>query len=187
VIVLAGPNGAGKSTAAAHLLPPGITFVNADEVAKTLPGYPSTAVDIEAARLVLEQMDELERERTSFAVETTLSSRSLAPRIARLRRSGYNFRLIFLFVPNADLSVKRVDFRVRLGGHFIPEETIRRRHGAGIKNFFALYRPLADQWSVHDTTKFGCPPVIARGRMDGIDEINDPDSWNALRGMVIDG
>jgi predicted ABC-type ATPase len=33
VIVLAGPNGAGKSTAAAYLLPEGITFVNADEVA----------------------------------------------------------------------------------------------------------------------------------------------------------
>src|SRR5438128_1653968 len=98
VIVLAGPNGAGKSTAAAHLLPQGIVFVNADEVAKTLPGYPSTAVDIQAGRLVLEQLDALERERTSFAVETTLSSRSLAPRLARLRRLGYKFRLLFLFV-----------------------------------------------------------------------------------------
>jgi predicted ABC-type ATPase len=75
LIVLAGPNGAGKSTAASLLLPEGLAFVNADEVAKTLPGYPSRAVDILAGRLVLEQMDNLERERASFAVETTLSSR----------------------------------------------------------------------------------------------------------------
>ena len=158
VIVLAGPNGAGKSTAAAHLLPQGITFVNADEVAKTLPGYPSIAVDMQAGRLVLEQMDELERERTSFAVETTLSSRSLAPRIARMRRSGYKFRLLFLFVPNADFSVQRVASRVRQGGHAIPEETIRRRHAAGINNFFSLYQPLADRWAVYDTTKIRYVP-----------------------------
>jgi predicted ABC-type ATPase len=39
-VVLAGPNGAGKSTAAATLLDPSLTFVNADEIAKGLPGYP---------------------------------------------------------------------------------------------------------------------------------------------------
>jgi predicted ABC-type ATPase len=187
VIVLAGPNGAGKSTAAAHLLPPGIVFVNADEVAKTLPGYPSVAVDIQAGRLVLEQMDALERERKSFAVETTLSSRSLAPRIARLRRSGYWFRLLFLFVPTADLSVQRVMTRVRQGGHSIPEDTIRRRHGAGIDNFFSLYRPLADRWSVHDTTKVGCPPIIAQGRMQEVDAVIDPALWSTLEGMVAGG
>ena len=80
-----------------------------------------------------------------------------------------------------------LQFRVRLGGHFIPEETIRRRHKAGIHNFFALYRPLADSWSVHDTTKIGFPAEIARGRMDEIDEINDAQSWNTIRGMVNDG
>src|SRR4051794_6492985 len=58
IIVLAGPNGAGKSTAAAYLLPEGIPFINADEVAKTLPGYPSKSVDIKAGRLDLERMDE---------------------------------------------------------------------------------------------------------------------------------
>ena len=187
IIVLAGPNGAGKSTAAAHLLPRGTTFVNADEVAKTLPGYPSTAADIEAARLVLERMDELEQERTSFAVETTLSSRSLAPRIARLRRSGYRFQLFFLFVPNADLNVERVATRVRQGGHFIPEETIRRRHKAGIHNFFKLYRPLADGWAVYETIEVGLPTLIADGRMDEVLQIEDPNLWNAVNARVNDG
>ena len=40
-LILAGPNGAGKSTAAASLLPSDVVFLNADEMAKSLPGYPS--------------------------------------------------------------------------------------------------------------------------------------------------
>ena len=79
VIVIAGPNGAGKSTAAAVLLPGGIEFINADEIAKTLPSYPSPAADFEAGRLALRRMEDLEQQHIGFAVETTLSSRSLAP------------------------------------------------------------------------------------------------------------
>jgi predicted ABC-type ATPase len=119
-------------------------------------------------------------------VETTLSSRSLAPRIARLKRSGYNFWLIFLFVPDADFSVERVAGRVRQGGHAIPEETIRRRHKAGISNFFALYQPIADRWAVYDTIRIGIPSLIARGRMKEVLEIEDPGLWNDLQARVND-
>jgi predicted ABC-type ATPase len=119
LIVIAGPNGAGKSTAASRLLPEGMTFVNADEVAKSLPGYPSKSVDLQAGRLVLEQMDQLEDQGADFAVETTLATRALATRIVRLRQSGYHFRLIFLWSPSADFSIQRVAARVRAGGHVI--------------------------------------------------------------------
>jgi predicted ABC-type ATPase len=180
LIVLAGPNGAGKSTAAAYLLPRGMIFVNADEVAKTLPGYPAPAVDLLAARLVLEQMASLEQGRVSFALETTLASRSLAPRVNRLREIGYHLRLMFLFVPSADLSVRRVAFRVLRGGHSIPEATIRRRYRSGIKNFFELYRPVADKWTVYDTTVAGPPRMIAEGIMDGVIQIDEPDLWENL-------
>src|SRR4051812_11656534 len=115
-IVLAGPNGAGKSTAATWLLPKEMAFVNADEVAKTLPGYPSRSADLQAGRLVLEWMDDLERQGASFALETTLSGRSLAVQIARLRRTGYFFRLCFIWAPSADFCVRRVADRVRNGG-----------------------------------------------------------------------
>ncbi len=183
IIVLAGPNGAGKSTAAAHLLPEGMTFVNADEVAKCLPGYPSKAADIWAGRIVLERLDELEWQRADFAVETTLASRSLAPRIVRLRRSGYFFHLIFIWSPSADLSVQRVAERVRRGGHDIPEETIRRRYEAGIKNFFMLYRPLADTWAVYDTSQGqgDLPDLIAEGRMGEGVQAHEPHLWRRMQ------
>jgi predicted ABC-type ATPase len=180
VVVIAGPNGAGKSTAAAYLLPEGMTFINADEIAKTLPGDPSPAADLHAGRLALERMDELERQRADFAVETTLASRSLASRIDRLRRSGYQFRLIFLWSPGADFSVQRVAARVRAGGHDIPEDTIRRRYRAGIKNFFELYQPQADKWAVYDTKQLGTPRLIAEGTIDLGAFILDPETWQRM-------
>ena len=180
VIVLGGPNGAGKSTAADLLLPERIEFVNADEIAKTLPEYPSREADLKAGRLVLERLDELERLRTDFAVETTLAGRGLAARIVRLRAAGYRFRLIFIWSPSAEFSIQRVAARVRAGGHDIPEETIRRRYEAGLKNFFDLYRPLADKWDVYDATG-ATPRLIVGGIMGGETPIGDPDDWRRMQ------
>ena len=51
---------------------------------------------------------------------------------------GYD--LVYLWLPSADLAVARVADRVRMGGHPRPEETIRRRYHAGLRNFFrAVY------------------------------------------------
>jgi predicted ABC-type ATPase len=180
-IVIAGPNGAGKSTAAARLLPVGITFLNADELAKSLPGYPSQAADIQAGRILLTRMEELEGTRSDFSVETTLASRSLAPRVARLRRSGYEFRLAFAFLPDPEMAVSRVAGRVRQGGHNIPEETIRRRYRAGISNFFDLYQPLADRWFVYDTTRPAPLKLIAEGIIGEAAQIEDPVAWNLMK------
>ena len=181
VIVIAGPNGAGKSTAASLLLAARMMFVNADEIAKTLPGYPSTGVDRHAGRLALEQMDELERQRADFAVETTLAGRSLAPRLARLRRAGYLFHLIFIWSPSVAFSVQRVAARVRAGGHATPEETIRRRYEAGMKHFFRMDQPLADRWEVFENTQLEGFRMIAAGKGAEVVGIQDRELWDLMR------
>ena len=95
IVILAGPNGAGKSTAASGLLLAEISFLNADEIAKGLPGVPSPAREMQAGRLLLRQMDELQTQRRDIAVETTLASRTLVPRIEQLQREGYRCHLFF--------------------------------------------------------------------------------------------
>src|SRR4051794_34042485 len=150
VVVIAGPNGAGKSTCATTLVPEGAVFLNADEIARDLPGYPSRSADFQAGRRLLARMDELAENRADFALETTLANRSFGPRLARLREAGYRVRLLFVWLPSADLAVRRVAARVRRGGHDIPELTIRRRYAAGLSNLFELYRPIADSWQVYD-------------------------------------
>ena len=183
VIVIGGPNGAGKSTLAALYVPPSMTFINADEVAKTLPTYPSRDADLHASQIVIEQMEELGGRRASFAVETTLAGRTLAARVGQLRRvGGYDFQLIFVWSPSAELCVQRVASRVRRGGHDIPEETIRRRYSAGIHNFFSLYQPLAEHWSVYNNSSLGDPRLVAEGGVGEDLRIHDPSSWNSMSG-----
>lgn len=48
-----------------------------------------------------------------------------------------------------------------MGGHNVPEETIRRRYHAGLKNFYGLYRQIADSWYLFDNSKPGNPFMIA--------------------------
>lgn len=47
-----------------------------------------------------------------------------------------------------------------MGGHDVPEDTIRRRYHAGLWNFFNLYRPLTDSWVFCDNS-VAKPTLIA--------------------------
>ncbi|MBM3818334.1 MAG: Zeta toxin family protein [Acidimicrobiia bacterium] len=153
VVILAGPNGAGKSTAAPELLQDELSvneFVNADVIARGLSAFDPEGAAIAAGRVMLARLHELAEQRASFAFETTLASRSFAPWLRDLRDSGYAVHLFFLWLSSADLAVQRVAQRVTTGGHNVPEDTVRRRYRAGIRNFFSLYQPLATSWAVYD-------------------------------------
>lgn len=44
----------------------------------------------------------------------------------------------------------RVALRVRIGGHDVPEEDVRRRFERSRRHFLEDYRPLADEWVLWD-------------------------------------
>ena len=186
VVVLAGPNGAGKSTMAAELrveVLGAAEFVDADVIARNLPR--SRSVAITAGRAMLRRLDELGAGRRDFGFETTLASRSLVPRIRRLARAGYECHLVFLWLPNADLAVARVADRVRLGGHAVPEQTIRRRYRSGLRNFFALYRPLTTTWRMYDNSTYELR-LIASGAGRETRAVNDATLWERIRAEAQD-
>jgi predicted ABC-type ATPase len=178
--IVAGPNGAGKSTVASALLLRGTPYINADEIAKLLNG---PGKDIQASRLLLETWDALSGQQANFAVETTLASRTLAPKVRALKEAGYTFHLYFLWLPDVEISIGRVAERVRNGGHNIPEETIRRRYLSGVRNFFDLYQPLADRWTFFDNVVPVHPRVIAKGRYTTVDRIGDTSLWEKVKGI----
>lgn len=180
IVILGGPNGAGKSTCAAILIPDSVPFINADDIAKTLPNFPSPAADVEAGRILLRRMDECAAQNADFAVETTLSSRALAPRIKRLQAAGYRFSLGYVWTPDVELSIARVAERVRSGGHNIPEDVIRRRYKMGLKNFFELYRPIADEWTIYMNTTYRKPLRIAAGIRTESIEIYSQTVWEDI-------
>ena len=91
VVVIAGPNGAGKSTMAPRLLRDALAvseFVNAHPIAIGLSAFRPESVAMTAARVMLARLKSLAAAGTDFAFETTLASRTFAPRLRRLRASG---------------------------------------------------------------------------------------------------
>lgn len=182
LVMLAGPNGAGKSTAAPVLLPMlGIDeFVNADVIARGLSAFEPEKVAVQAGRIMLKRLKELARRRADFAFETTLASRFFARWIGDLRQQGYQCSLMFLWLPSADVAVTRVGQRVADGGHSVPEATVRRRYEAGLRNFFGLYRPLADSWRFFDASTEQGPALIARHELGGADIIVDAAKWKLI-------
>jgi len=187
VVVLAGPNGAGKTTSAAQLLLGALKvheFVNADTIAQGLSAFAQERVAFEAGRIMLTRLKELATARASFAFETTLATRSYAPWLAELRTAGYRVHLVFLWLPNADVAVARVTARVRLGGHGVPEATVRRRYESGLANFFDLYMPLADNWRIIDNGTNGRPRLVAVGRIGRDARIKDPQRWQSILSSV---
>jgi predicted ABC-type ATPase len=117
----------------------------------------------------------------SFGFETTLASRSFAPWIARLKRAGYEVHLVFLALPAADVAVRRVAERVRMGGHSVPDMTVRRRYGAGLQNFFRLYRSMATSWRVYDNSGAVAPRLVAAGRGDMVTRVSDREAWERFQ------
>ena len=94
---------------------------------------------------------------------------------------------MFLWLSSPDLAVARVADRVRMGGHGVPEATIRRRYRAGLRNFFALYSPLATTWEMVDNCDMQAIRVIARGRGTMTDVVADSKTWNGIKAEYLRG
>lgn len=100
-------------------------------------------------------MEDLVRKRSSFAIETTLSGRTLAHRLSAYRNQGYFLALIYLWISDVNTSIFRVAMRVREGGHDIDSSTLLRRIGRSNQNFLELYRGISDEHHVYDWSTYG--------------------------------
>jgi predicted ABC-type ATPase len=79
------------------------------------------------------------------------------------------------------MAVARVQERVRLGGHNIPEETIRRRYQAGPRHFFRLYQALTASWSFLDNSHPDGPRELASGQGTVENHLGDAQQWQAIK------
>lgn len=131
----------------------------------------------DAGRVMLGRLDELAAENEDFAFEITLASRSYARRLRELQEKGY---LIFLWLRDVEYAIERVKTRVKLGGHDIAEETIRRRFERGRKNFFELYVSIANAWRVFDAAPKK-PKEIARYTDVGGETVFENEIWKLIK------
>lgn len=175
--IIAGCNGAGKTTASYSVLPDLLEcreFVNADEIARGLSPFNPESVAIEAGRLMIQRIESLVGQRKTFAIETTLATRSYAALVHKVHDLGYNVVLLLFWLPSPEIAVKRVAKRVSEGGHNIPSETIYRRYRLGLQNFFEIFIDIVDSWSFYDN--LNTPVELAND-----DEIFQSETFNGIK------
>ncbi|MDO8252184.1 MAG: AAA family ATPase [Rhodoferax sp.] len=182
VVIFAGPNGAGKSTHADAILAAlGIeTFVNADYIARGLSGRHTEAVAFEAGRIMLKRLRQLGNAGADFAFESTLSSRTFAVFLRLLKAQGYAVAIYYFSLANAQLAIRRVKLRVALGGHDVPPDVVRRRFGRSLRNFFTLYAPLADEWTLFDNSTSPHARIVAAQFAHQL-TVSETTTWHKLQ------
>ena len=147
--LIAGANGSGKSTIARKLLPSeGLQFVNPDDIARELnPAKPEKA-KVAAGKEALRRIDSFFASVTSFAIETTLSGMVHIKTLRRAKELGYKSTIIYVFVDSPEVCIARIAARVKNGGHYIPDEDVRRRYVRSKHNFLKVYATLACHWTL---------------------------------------
>jgi predicted ABC-type ATPase len=175
IYVIAGCNGAGKTTFAKEFLPKEVKclrFLNADEIARGLSPLKPSAGAIQAARLLLAQLDESLRRRETFAMESTLSGKTYIRLFQRALKLGYEIELHYLWLSNATQAVARVRQRVKLGGHHVPAADIRRRFKRSVAHLLEDYLPLASRWIVWDSRRLP-PEHLAISSSDDMEAVQN--------------
>jgi len=156
ILVLAGTNGAGKSSiGGAFLRQSGGEYFNPDEVARIMrdgdPSLDAATANGRAWAVGRRLLEEALRDRHDFAFETTLGGRTIAALLVAAARQGFEVRVWYAGLATPELHVARVAARVRLGGHDIPEQAIRRRYDQSRRNLIALL-PYVTELTVHDNS-----------------------------------
>ena len=169
-IILGGPNGSGKSSAFAKLKLEGV-WINADEIAKTLPeSDDGKSKERRASEAALRKIAEMIETRQSFIFETTLSSQQSLRLMRDAKAAGFTVGLYYTALDSVETNIERVRQRVLKGGHNIPEDDIRRRHRGSLEKLSAALK-FADEVVLVDNS--GLEPlevfVITSGKVQSFD------------------
>lgn len=99
---------------------------------------------------MLQRIEYLLAQDETFAIETTLATKSYRNLIFRAKERGYTIILLFFWLPSPEMAVERVASRVAAGGHDIPKYIIYRRYWNGLYNLFEIFIPIVDFWSLYE-------------------------------------
>lgn len=168
----------GSRTIAGHLI--GKQFVNADVIARGLSAFDSETMAIQAGRIMLTRLHELAAQRSSFAFETTLASRSFARWVLGLKQTGYLFHLIYITLPSTNwpfqefsnaFGRKGIIFQTRWCGGAI-------NAGCLISSTFTVRWPLLGWYSNADDSG---ERLICQGGSELLDRVLVPELWERMK------
>ena len=173
LIIFAGANGSGKTTIAKDITTlKNIPFVNADEIAFQLDGNYKSNVS-KASKIFIKEVHERFQKKQTFAIESTLSGRTLLRKIRIAKNLGYKIVTVYLFLYDPKSNIERIKTRVKNGGHHIQDDDVIRRFYRSIKMFWNDYKNLSDIWIVLYNSSNELKPVIKGSNKNIIEVFNE--------------
>lgn len=155
--LLAGGNGTGKSTFyRTRLAARGLSFVNADIIAKLLYPQAPEVHSYQAAKLAEHMRLQLLRQGRNFCFETVFSHPSKIDFVAQAKALGYEIVLVFIHLSDVALNQARIAQRVSEGGHYVPDDKVISRIPRTLK-LIKKTLPLCDQVYVLDNSRADNP------------------------------
>jgi predicted ABC-type ATPase len=143
-LVVAGPNGAGKSTFSTQFSRPGALIFDPDaekfKIEKQYPDISQESLESELTRKYHTFEVRAVSSKLHLTVETNLRNNFLAERAQFFRENDYETRLIYMFLPDVETSMDRVNLRVNKKGHFVDAESIRTNFVKGLENLKMIAR-----------------------------------------------
>lgn len=135
--IIAGVNGVGKSSLIGILMQINSTLGMIIDATNTDEG--------EAVR----RIENCLNSGVNFTQETTLSGVRTLKTVQTAREKGYRIDLYYVAVNSADESLRRIENRVRKGGHDIPAEDVKRRYQSRFSDLLKVL-PYCDTAQFYD-------------------------------------
>jgi len=122
--IIGGVNGAGKSSLTGVLKAERSDLGQIIDVDKLAIRYGGNVAGGKAA---IRMQAEYIEAGVSFTQETTLSGQRPLRMVKEAKEAGYHVRLFYVGISTASEALRRIENRVRKGGHDIPQEDVLRR------------------------------------------------------------
>lgn len=158
--IFAGPNGSGKSTLIYEFKSknPDVLFIDVDAMHKEYlaRGTFRDIPDIKNQYIFTMKRAEAARNGyidagMTFGFETVFSTREKIDFLKRVKETGYEIIGVFVTTNNPAINKKRVEIRVKEGGHDVPPEKIESRYYKACENLRYLLE-IADELYVYDNS-----------------------------------
>lgn len=156
ITVIAGTNGAGKSSIIGeYLRQHGGDYFNPDEIARTLRQNNANLSQNDANGLAWtagkELLETAIEKSQDYTFETTLGGNTIKRLLQTAATRGHRLVIWYVGLDTPETHIRRVEARVKGGGHDIPETKIRERFTRSLENLIELL-PLIHELRVFDNS-----------------------------------